>query len=107
MPMAGEGLFLILLLAAVGWYWWSMMQSKEAAKLAGKRVCDLYDVQFLDETVEMKKTWVRRNDRGRLELCRLFFFEFATDGEKRYQGRIVVLGKEVSDVNMEAYRIIH
>jgi len=103
--MAGEGLFLILLLAAVAWYWWSTMQSKELAKNAGKQLCTRYDVQFLDETVEMKKIWVRRNNAGRLELCRLFFFEFATDGETRYQGRILILGKQVSDVEMDAYRI--
>ena len=103
--MAGEGLFLILIVAAIGWYWWSMMQSKEIAKQAGKYTCERNGVQFLDETVEMKKIWVRRNNRGRLEFCRLFFFEFATDGENRYQGRIVVLGKQVSDVNMDAYRI--
>lgn len=103
--MAGEGLFLIIILASVAWYWWSTMQSKELAKQAGKHACNRYDVQFLDETVEMKKIWVRRNQEGKLELCRLFFFEFATDGEKRYQGRVVVLGKQVSDVEMDAYRI--
>lgn len=103
--MAGEGLFLILILAAIAWYWWSTMQSKELAKQAGKQACSQYDVQFLDETVEMKKIWLRRNRQGRLEFCRLFFFEFATDGEKRYQGRIVVLGRQVSDVEMDAYRL--
>lgn len=81
------------------------MQSKELAKQAGKQTCDRYEVQFLDETVEMKKIWIRRNPQGKLEFCRIFFFEFATDGEKRYQGRIVVLGKQVSDVEMDAYRI--
>ncbi len=81
------------------------MQSKELAKHAGKRVCKEAGVQFLDDTVEKKKIWVRRNARGRLELCRIFFFEFATDGEHRYQGRVVVLGKYVSDVSMDAYRI--
>lgn len=81
------------------------MQSKELARRAGKRVCTEAGVQFLDDTVESKKLWVRRNSRGRLELCRIFFFEFATDGEYRYQGRVVVLGKMVSDVSMDAYRI--
>ena len=65
--MAGEGLFLILILAAIAWYWWSTMQSKELAKQAGKQACGQYSVQFLDETVEMKKIWIRRNNRGRLE----------------------------------------
>ena len=81
------------------------MQSKELARRAGKQLCDRHGVQFLDDTVEKKKIWVRRNNRGRLELCRMFFFEFATDGLHRYQGRIVVLGKIVSDVSMDAYRI--
>ena len=81
------------------------MQSKELAKNAGKRVCKEAGVQFLDDTVEKKKIWVRRNSHGRFELCRIFFFEFATDGEHRYQGRVVVLGKFVSDVSMDAYRI--
>ena len=103
--MAGEGLFLIIIVAAVAAYWWSQMQSKELAKQAGKQTCDHYGVQFLDETVELKKVWLRRNSRGRLEFCRLFFFEFATDGELRYQGRVVVLGKTVSDVEMDAYRM--
>jgi len=103
--MAGEGLLLILFLSAIGWYWWSTMQSKELARHAGRQLCDRYDVQFLDETVELKKIWIRRNSLGRLEFCRLFFFEFATDGEKRYQGRILVLGKYVSEVEMDAYRM--
>jgi hypothetical protein len=103
--MASEGLFLIVFLASVAWYWWDTMQSKEIAKNAGKKVCSQHGVQFLDETVEKKKVWVRRNSQGRVELCRIFFFEFATDGEQRYQGRVVILGNQVSDVEMDAYRI--
>ena len=100
-----QGIFLIIFLATIAWFWWDTMQSKELAKRAGKRVCDEAGVQFLDDTVESKKIWIRRNARGRLELCRIFFFEFATDGEYRYQGRVVVLGKQISDVSMDAYRI--
>ena len=81
------------------------MQSKELARIAGKQICKRHGVQFLDDTVEKKKIWIRRNTQGRLEICRIFFFEFATDGAQRYQGRVVVLGKQVSDVNMDAYRM--
>lgn len=100
-----QGIIVILVVAVAAWYWWDTMQSKEAARLAGKRICDQNNVQFLDDTVEKKKMWLRRGPHGRLELCRMFFFEFATDGEHRYQGRIVVLGKIVSDVSMDAYRM--
>ncbi|HEY5604165.1 MAG TPA: DUF3301 domain-containing protein [Gammaproteobacteria bacterium] len=100
-----QGIVLILLLAVVAWFWWDTMQSKELARQAGKQACDKAGVQFLDDTVENKKIWVRRNPHGRMELCRIFFFEFATDGEYRYQGRVVVLGKTIADVSMDAYRI--
>lgn len=100
-----QGIIVILVVVVAAWYWWDTMQSKEAARLAGKRICDQNHVQFLDDTVEKKKVWLRRGPHGRLELCRMFFFEFATDGEHRYQGRIVVLGKIVSDISMDAYRM--
>ena len=100
-----QGILLIVFLTIVAWYWWDTMQSKELARSAGKRVCDRHGVQFLDDTVEKKKIWIRRNSSGKLELCRIFFFEFATDGAQRYQGRVVILGKSVSDVDMDAYRV--
>lgn len=100
-----EGLILAGILLAVTWYWWDTMQSKEAARKAGKQACTNAQVQFLDDTVELKKLWVHRNERGRLELCRIFFFEFTSDGSSRYQGRIVLTGSVVRDVQMDAYRI--
>ena len=96
---------LIPILLFIIWYWWGSMQCKEIARHAGGQACRNVDVQFLDDTVELKKIWLRRNDRGRLQLCRLFFFEFSSDGAHRYQGRIVLLGKQVQEIEMDAYRI--
>ncbi|NOZ52409.1 MAG: DUF3301 domain-containing protein [Gammaproteobacteria bacterium] len=98
-------LALIFLLVTITWYWWDTMLCKEIARKAGKDACDRANTQFLDDTVEKKKIWVRRNHLGKLELCRLFFFEFTSDGSQRYQGRIVILGKQVSELEMDAYRI--
>jgi hypothetical protein len=100
-----EGLILTALLIAVTLFWWDTMRCKEIARTAGYQACQRAQVQFLDDTVEQKKLWLRRSPQGRLELCRLFFFEFTSDGERRYQGRIVTLGKMVSDIDMDAYRI--
>ena len=98
-------ILLILILLAIIWIWWDNMQAKEAARQAARHACDRVDVQFLDDTVESKKIWLRRNSRGTLEICRLFFFEFSSDGSRRYQGRVIVLGKRISEVDMDAYRI--
>jgi hypothetical protein len=93
------------ILLAIIWYWWETMRCKEIARQAGSQTCRNADVQFLDDTVEFKKAWLRRNEQGRLQLCRLFFFEFTSDGAQRYHGRIVMLGKSVKEVEMDAYRI--
>jgi hypothetical protein len=100
-----QDIVLIIILLTIIWYWWDTMRSKEAARIAGKQACLNAQVQFLDDTVELKKIWVRRNQKGSLELCRLFFFEFASDGELRYQGRVMLTGRLVREVEMDAYRI--
>lgn len=81
------------------------MHCKEIARKAGKTACQQNQVQLLDDTVEKKKIWLRRNQLGRLQLCRLYLFEFTSDGTQRYQGRIVLAGQFVVDISMDAYRI--
>ena len=100
-----ESLLLVGMLVAITWYWWDTMQCKEIARLAGLQACRNAQVQFLDDTVALKKLWLRRGENGRLQLCRIFFFEFASDGMVRYHGRIVLTGKRVREVEMDAYRI--
>ena len=96
---------LLAVCAALLAYWWDTMRCKEIARQAGIAACKQAQVQFLDDTVQHKKVWLRRNERGRLQLCRLFIFEFASDGVYRYSGRIVMLGARVQDVAMDAYRL--
>ncbi|GMR03752.1 MAG: hypothetical protein BMS9Abin22_255 [Gammaproteobacteria bacterium] len=98
----------VILLLVVGlsvWYWWDGIRAKEVARKAGREACSQAEVQFLDDTVEKKKAWLRRDERGHIQLCRLYFFEFTRAGERRYQGRVVLLGKRVGEVEMDAYRI--
>ena len=96
---------IFLVIAVALWYWWDTLQSKEIARMTGQNACQIASVQFLDDTVELKKFWLRRNPRGHLEICRLYFFEFSSDGANRYKARITMLGKKVHEVEMDAYRI--
>ncbi|MDH5327254.1 MAG: DUF3301 domain-containing protein [Gammaproteobacteria bacterium] len=100
-----EGLAPLLALAAISWYWWDSTHCKEIAHRVGKDACERYQVQFLDDTVIKKRTWVRRNEHGRLQLCRMYLFEFTSDGALRYQGRIVLTGHQLADLSMDAYRL--
>lgn len=97
-----------LWLASIGlgvWYWWDTVRTQELAHEAGLRACKQAEVQFLDGTVERKRQWLRRSGQGRIQLCRLYFFEFTSDGSERYQGRIVMFGQAVREVEMDAYRM--
>ena len=96
---------ILIIIFLVLWYWWDTLQSKEIARVAGINACEKYSVQFLDDTVELKKTWLRRNSHGHLQICRLYFYEFTSDGAQRYQGRITLLGNKIKEVEMDAYRM--
>ncbi|MBL1277157.1 MAG: DUF3301 domain-containing protein [Ectothiorhodospiraceae bacterium] len=98
----------LLWLATLGtglWYWWDTVRTQEIAREAGKRACRQAEVQFLDDSVERKRQWFRRNSLGRIQLCRLYFFEFTSDGSQRYQGRVVMFGQSAREVELDAYRI--
>lgn len=98
----------ILWLVTIGlgmWYWWDTVRTQELAREAGLRACQQAEVQFLDDTVERKRQWLRRNAQGRIQLCRLYFFEFTSDGSERYQGRILMFGQALREVEMDAYRM--
>jgi hypothetical protein len=98
---------LLILLGLGGglWYWWDNLKAKEIARDAGREACSYAEVQFLDDTVVKRKAWLRRDEHGRMQLCRLYFFEFTRLGERRYLGRVVLLGKRVGEVEMDAYRM--
>jgi hypothetical protein len=95
---------LIILVAGIA-YWLDSMRVREIACLAGRRVCEQNGVEFLDETVVLYRQRLRRDDNGRMRVYREYRFEFASDGAWRYQGEIIMLGKQVSQVAMEPYRM--
>lgn len=98
--------FILIVFIGFGfWYWWDTMSCKEIGRLAASQACAQADLQFLDDTVGLKKIWLSRNNHGRLHFCRLFFFEFTSDGSQRYYGRIVMVGKQIKELEMDAYRI--
>jgi len=99
------GILWLAVLLLVMWFWWDGLRSKEQARKAGLLACQRAGVQFLDDTVERKTISLRRDADGRIQLFRIFHFEFASDGDRRYSGRIAMLGQRVREVEMDAYRI--
>ncbi len=102
--MIDNGLTILLLLGLL-WFWWDSRGAAELAIAAAQRSCDQYGVTFLNDTVGWKKIRLKRNRHGRMQFQRFYFFEFASDMQQQYTGEVIMLGRQVSKVNLDVYRI--
>jgi hypothetical protein len=90
-----QELVLILLMLAVGAYWWDATRSNEIALRYCQRLCERARVQLLDASVSSQRIWLRRSQAGGIQLCRLYSFEYSRDNITRRYGYIVMIGREV------------
>ena len=98
-------LAILVVLGAIPVYWFNAMRAKELARRFGREACGRSGLIFLDDTVVLTKTRVRRDREGRLRIYREYRYEFTSDGTRRYRGEIVLMGRNVQQVTTEAYRI--
>ncbi len=97
-------LIIIILLITSLLYWLDSIRAKENATRYAKSACKKVMLEFLDDTVLIKKVRLRRNSQGQLSIYREYEFEFCSTGEFRYKGRVRLLGKYLIDVEMEPYQ---
>jgi len=100
-------LILLLLLAALGWFWFDSLSALEIARKAGKRSCNEANVQFLDDTVAGIALGMVRDNSGRRVLRRTYRFEFSDTGDSRLEGRLILVGGKIESVELEPYRMLH
>ncbi|MDQ2076134.1 DUF3301 domain-containing protein [Marinimicrobium sp. ABcell2] len=87
------------------YYLWRSFQVKELAFVAARRHCEGMQVQMLDQSVYLRKLWLRRDRNGRVRFWRMFYFEFTVTGGDRYFGRVFMLGRRVERVELEPHRL--
>ena len=87
-----------LLLSLLIWFWLDSLRANEIARAAGKRACLEADLQFLDETVS---TGLAIRKKG---IERTYRFEFSDTGDRRLEGKVVLLGKSIASLTLEPYR---
>ena len=85
--------------------WWNAQGIKQVALAAVRRHCKQMDVQLLDDGVALKGFWFKRDSGGTIRLWRSYNFEFTSTGNERYTGQIILLGRRVEDIQLEAHRI--
>jgi hypothetical protein len=95
----------LVLLTALGWFWFNSMHALEVARKAGKRACNDARVQFLDDTVAGTSLALVRDQAGRRVLRRTYRFEFSETGNTRLEGQLILLGDRIESVRMEPYQM--
>lgn len=90
----------VILLLAVGWFWWDSIKKRELAIQAARVVCHRSGVQFLDDTVSLDRIRLRRDQNQRVNFSRDFAFEYSDTGDNRMPGRVYLLGDQVLDVTL-------
>lgn len=99
---------LLLFVVTLVLYWLSAMHAKDFAIMSARRECKLCDVQFLDQTVQLAKISVSRDESGQWRLWREYKFEYTDDGDSRRRGRLTLLGQRVMRITMETFNpVIH
>jgi hypothetical protein len=96
--------FLIFIILSGVWYWWDTQQCNEIALLMCQQRCANAGLQLLDATVTRQRTWLRRASAARLQICRLYSFDYSSDMSSDYgqreQGYIVLIGKQVVETSI-------
>lgn len=92
---------LLLLLCAIAWYWWDTSYCNELALGHCRRYCEAADVQLLDASVVRRRVWLRRDDAGRVQLARIYSFDYYDGSDLRRAGYMVLLGRRVVETRLE------
>jgi Protein of unknown function (DUF3301) len=100
-----DGLIIFFILLAIIAFWWDSATAYENAYQSARQACDSNHVHLLDDTLARSKLSLCRHAKGYVQFCRQYTFEFSSDGEMRYKGTILLSGKLVEKVEMEAYRV--
>ena len=88
---------MIVLVAAIGWFWQDSLRVRDRANVAAIEACTRLALQFLDGTVAFTRLRVVR-DAGQLRLRRTYIFDYTAHSIERLQGFVVLLGMRVESV---------
>jgi hypothetical protein len=99
-----EWFFLIALLAGA-WFLLDSHRVLDLARAAARQFCAAQGLQFLDDSVASTAIKLQRNSQGRLIIARTYRFEFSDTGDNRLAGSIVMLGRKVGPMHLQAFRM--
>lgn len=98
-------LLLLVIAVIIATYWWRSGVFKGRARDLASRHCERMGLQLLDHSMVITGLWPVRGADGRLVLRRKYEFEFASLGDRRYRGLLVLVGMRLVSIELEAYKL--
>ncbi|MGX2041718.1 DUF3301 domain-containing protein [Methylocaldum sp. MU1018] len=87
-------------LGGLVWLWFDSAKARETGIEAVRLACEAEGLQLLDETIALVSLKPRRNENGRLSAQRIYEFEYSDTGDNRRRGRVHLLGRNVTLINI-------
>jgi hypothetical protein len=98
-------LFWLVVLGTAGLYLWRSGQFKGRARSLAINHCKQLGLQLLDDSMVITGLWPVRSAAGSLVFRRRFRFEFASVGDRRYQGEVIMIGMRLMHIELETYKL--
>lgn len=98
--MSFTTLNLLLLLMLTIWFWRDSLRVRELATRISRTACQSHGVQFLDQTVALRRIGVRWLRVG-LKIRRIYEFDYSLEGSGRQTGYIVMLGSQAVTLRID------
>ena len=83
-------IFFVFILLAM--HWWRISEQKTFAIRNAKIYCQGRNVQLLDQTLVFKGLRLEKTNTKWRKICRVYEFDFSSDGEDRFKGEIILNG---------------
>ncbi len=89
----------ILGIILIIWFWLDSARSREFATAICTKACEHRDVQFLDQTVALRRLGISWTANG-IRLRRTYRFDFSEEGLARHSGHIVMQGVQLLEFSL-------
>lgn len=95
---------LVIVVGFLAWVFWRQLAIRELALRHAKLACEKNDLQLLDQSIGLNTFKIAKLAGGGFGVLREYGFEFTSTGERRYKGKILMIGQTLQGTQLEAFR---
>ena len=89
----------IIIFGILIWFWLDSARARELATGICKTACTQRNVQFLDQTVSLRRLGIRWTTHG-IRFRRQFRFDYSEEGMGRLSGHITLIGVQLEEFSL-------